>query len=112
MEKAGEGGGNDSKSGPATQSSTPSFELSKLDTQTTSSLFGGKVFISLVGLSYEGNPPRHKVVATIGAPGKQNFTLEKVDVGYVTVFEGYEIRLVASDTFTATFAVTHLNTKT
>ncbi|ATN93574.1 hypothetical protein VW6S_22 [Pseudomonas phage VW-6S] len=112
VDKPAEGGVIDSKSAPTIEPVKPSFEVSQIDTQSTSSFFDGKVFVSLVGISYEGNPTRHKVVATIGAPGKQSVTLEKVDVGSVTVFEGYEIRLVASDTFTATFSVTRLDSKT
>lgn len=79
-----------------------------LQTQSSVSLFGGQVVVSLVGISFEGDPLRHKVIATIGAPGKVNRTLDKVDVGFATVFEGYEVRLVASDTFSATFVVTRV----
>lgn len=104
------GGGIESKSAPAVESVKPRFELSKIDNKTTSSFFEGKIFVSVVGISYEGNPTRHMVFTTIGAPGKQSVTVEKADVGSVTFYEGYEIRLVASDTFTATFSVTRLET--
>jgi hypothetical protein len=109
VEAPAEEGGSNSRSTPDTKTVTPSFERSKIDNKSTNSFFDGKIFVSLVGISYEGDPIRHKVVATIGAPGKPSVTLDKVDVGSVTFFEGYEIRLVASDTFTATFVVTHLD---
>ncbi len=82
-----------------------------LNTQSTASLFDGKVFVSLVGISFEGSPLRHKVMAALGSPGKQNMILDKVDVGYVATFEGYEVRVTASDTFTASFTITRLDAK-
>lgn len=106
------GGGADSKSAPTTESVKPKSELSKVDNKSTSSFFDGKIFVSVVGINYEGSPTRHVVFATIGAPGKQSVTIEKADVGSVTFFEDYEIRLVASDTFTATFVVTRLDSQT
>lgn len=74
--------------------------------------FNGKLIVSLVGTSYEGNPLRYKVIATVGSPGKDNKSLEKVDVGFAVLFQGYEVRVIASDTFSATFLVTRVEGKT
>ena len=82
-----------------------------LRTGETATPFDGRVLISLVGIKYHGDPLRHAVSASIGSPGKSNKTLESVDVGFAIVYEGYEVRLVASDTLTGTFLVTRLPAK-
>jgi hypothetical protein len=71
-------------------------------------LFGGALTISLVGVPFEGDPLRHKVIASIGSPGKENKTVEKADVGYATVYDGFEVRVLAAETLTATFQGTRL----
>ncbi|HBO4007999.1 MAG: hypothetical protein E7K86_17545 [Pseudomonas aeruginosa] len=75
-------------------------------TQTSESLFDGKIIISVIGLPFEGSPARYKVTAAIGALGQKNVQLDSVDVGYTTVFGDYEVRVIASETFNATFLVT------
>ncbi len=103
-------------SGSGTPSSKPSAraetERVQIQTQTSASLFDGKVILSLTGISFEGEPLRNKVLATIGTPGKENRDLDKVDVGFAVVYEDYEVRVIASDTFSATFLVTRVAGKT
>jgi len=82
-----------------------------LKTGETISPFDGKIYISLVGISYQGVPLRHVVSATIGSTGKPSKALDSIDVGFSVVYEGYEVRVVASDTFTGTFLLTKLQPK-
>ena len=93
-----------SSSNEATAEEAPA-EIVQLTAQNSASVFDGKVIISLIGLSFEGSPFRHKVTATIGAPGKENIAVSKADVGSVFKFDGYEIRISSVDTFSATFVV-------
>ncbi|WP_395026077.1 hypothetical protein [Comamonas odontotermitis] len=92
---------------------SPSINVQRVTLKTgeTAQLFGGKIAISLVGIKFEGDPLRHKVIGVIGSLGKQNKPMDSVDVGFAVVFEGHEVRLISSDTFTATFLVTHMDEK-
>lgn len=94
---------------PAVETNSESFSLRAGETARP---FNGKIAVSLVGIKFDGDPLRYKIFATIGAPGKENKSLDKADVGYAVVFEGYEVRVVASDTFSATFLVTRITGKT
>lgn len=96
----------------AKPSTETNFERVILRTGETARPFDGKIIVSLVGIKFEGDPLRHKVIATIGVPGKENKTIDKVDVGFAVVVEGYEVRVVASDTFGAAFLVTRVAGKT
>jgi hypothetical protein len=49
------------------------------------------------------------VIGNIGLPGKDNKSFDKVDVGFALKLDEYEVRVTASDTFSATFLVTKLN---
>ena len=73
--------------------------------------YNGQLTLSLVGTPFEGNPLRYKVVATVGGPGKANQTLDKVDVGFAVQFDGYEVRVLSVEPFSATFLVTKLKPK-
>lgn len=95
----------------AQQPNKAGLERLVLNAQNSAELFDGNLVISLIALSYEGNPLRHKVIASIGAPGKPNIELDRVDVGYSVDYEGYQIRVVASDTFTATFIASELSSQ-
>jgi hypothetical protein len=79
-----------------------------LERDQSATLFDGQVVISLVGISYEGDPLRHKATATIGGPGTNNVQIEKQDVGYVARFKDFEVRIVGANTFNVDFSVTRL----
>ena len=72
--------------------------------------FDGDIAISLIGTEYEGTPLRHKVIASLGGAGKESKSLSMVDVGFATVYAGYEVLVLSSGTGTATFLVTKLPT--
>ena len=110
---AGSASGSASASGDLTTKPSASANVERVTLRTgeTAQLFGGKIAISVVGIKFEGDPLRHKVIGVIGSPGKQNKPMELVDVGFAAVYEGHEIRLVGSDTFTATFLVTRVSGK-
>lgn len=91
--------------GEGTLSVATGAERVVLQRGQTASLFEDKIIISLIGISFEGDPLRNRAFATVGSPGKKNASLESADVGHAVVFEGYEVRLVACDTFNAAFLV-------
>lgn len=78
-------------------------QLGNVEVGNTVLLFDGNVRISLIGISFEGDPLRHKVTAVVEALGK----IEKVDVGQIIVFKGqeiaYEVRVFSVGTFLAQF---------
>jgi hypothetical protein len=80
-----------------------------LSSEDTSQLFDGKLYLTLQAISFEGNPLRHRIFATVGAPGKPNKDIVGADPGFALKYEGYEIRVIQTDTFYAKFLVTHLN---
>ena len=96
--------------------SKPTSEINaesvEIRTGETARIFNGKISISLVGITFEGDPLRHRASLTIGAPGKPNKTIEKVDVGFAILYEGYEIRVLSSDTFTVNILSTRIKGKT
>jgi hypothetical protein len=83
--------------------------LVKIPTGQSGSFFNGDLLISLIENAFEGNPLRHKVIAVVGSPGYPNLKIDRKDIGYTVTFNGratYDIRIVATDTFSATFLVT------
>lgn len=75
----------------------------------TAQVFDEKLFITLQGLSFEGSPLRHRVFAIVGKSGKPNKELAGVDPGFALIYEGFEIRVIETDTFFAKFLVTRLD---
>jgi predicted anti-sigma-YlaC factor YlaD len=67
------------------------------------------ITISVIGISYEGEPLRHMVIARIGTSSGSGELLEKVDVGHLAEVcvgnQPYIVRLLGAETFKATFAV-------
>jgi hypothetical protein len=110
---AGSASGAASAAGTGTSSAKPSTSVEKIRLQRGQSgeAFGGKLNISLVAVPFGGEPLRYTVVAHIGAPGKDNKTMDKADVGYAITYDGFEVRVVAADTLTAVFQVTQLKPK-
>jgi spore germination protein YaaH len=79
-----------------------------VNTGKSVSFFGGDLVISLIQNSFEGDPLRHKIIATIGSPGFQNIKINRQDIGYMTTYNGkgnYEIRIMEADTFSAKFMI-------
>lgn len=78
---------------------------------STEIAFDRAVIASLIGTTFEGSPLRHKVTMTIGINGKDSKSFEKVDVGFTTVFNGYQIRILSSGTDIATLSVSKSEAK-
>lgn len=82
-------------------------EIVRVDTGRTASLFDGSVKVSVIGISFEGDPLRHKVTAKIDGFNMSK-SLDKADVGTLVIFQDgqliYEVRLHEIDTFTAEFS--------
>lgn len=96
---------------PAAGSSQTGSEDKRIEAGSTQTFFGEDLSISVVGMSFEGNPLRDKVTAILGSPGLPNQNLDRQDVGYVVRYKGrgtFEIRIVAADTFGAEFRVTRI----
>jgi hypothetical protein len=96
-------------------SSTPSAELKAsgsetiaLETNETKSAFNGEVLVSLIGVSYGGDPPTYEVTAIFGGPGSQNLRVEQQAIGSVAHFKYFEIRVISANRSGATFLVTNL----
>ncbi len=70
-----------------------------LQTGQTKSPFDDGLYISLESITYIGSPPSHVATLTLGHSGKQNLRIENAAVGSVTIYEGYEIRIMTTSTF-------------
>lgn len=102
-----------SAAGTVTSSAKSSAQVERIVLQPgrTAEAFGGKLTISLVAVPFGGDPLRYTVIANIGSPGKDNKAMDKVDVGYATTYEGFEVRVAHADTLSAAFQVTQLKPK-
>jgi hypothetical protein len=79
-----------------------------VDEGETANLFNGQLYISVTQTSFGGFPPRYRVYGFLGRPGKPNQELNGVDPGYITNFQGIEVRVLSARTFSAQFLVTKL----
>lgn len=70
-----------------------------LEAGQTKNLFDDGLFNSLVGINYQSSPPSYLAMVVIGVPGKKVVRLDNADVGSVVSYEEYEIRVVATSTF-------------
>lgn len=87
------------------------YEMIPVATEQTSSGFNGEIFISLAGIAFEGEPLRHKVIATVGSPGFPSLTVDHKDVGFTATFKAkdrFSILVASVDTFSARFRVTRI----
>jgi hypothetical protein len=73
--------------------------------------FDGQIAISLAGIAYGGYPLRYRVLAIVGALGKESKSLDQVDVGFSITYNGFDVRLVSVEFSSATFTVTRLERK-
>jgi hypothetical protein len=73
----------------------------------TATAWGSDLFISLVKVSYEGDPLSYKVYANVGAPSQQNMAINQATVGAVFTYRReFDIRVTSADAVSATFHVT------
>lgn len=96
-----------SSSGGAPRSS-PNVEVVSIGRGETEILFDGELFISLVAISFEGSPLRHRVDARVGRLGVDSKAFEKLDVGEVVEFEHFEVRILSVGTLTITFQASRI----
>jgi hypothetical protein len=87
---------------------TPNVEKVSLQRGQSAEVFAGQLNIALITIPFEGEPLRHRVVASIGSVGKETKTLDKVDVGYALKYGDYEVRVLSAETFTVVFQVSKL----
>lgn len=94
---------------PGEQATGQTSEILNIGTEKTGYAFNGAISVSLAATPFEGDPLRHKVLATVSSAGSPSFTIDRKDVGFVTTYkakETYEILVAAADTFSAQFRVT------
>jgi hypothetical protein len=87
------------------------YEMISVATEETSYGFRGEIFISLAAIAFEGEPLRHKVIATVGSPGLPSLTIDRKEVGFTTRFKAkddFSIVVTEADTFSAQFLVTKI----
>jgi hypothetical protein len=89
---------------------TPVVEAKTIEPGKSGSFVGGKIVVSVIGISFEGEPLRDRVTARVSeSPGTKSLVLRNKDVGSTVRFLGrYEFRVTAISTFDATFSVTVL----
>ena len=87
------------------ESEPPSHVRVRVDAGETEAVFDDGLFLSVSATDYTGDPLRHQLYGTIGAPGCEPLVIEGVDVGYVATYEGFEVRLAETGTFHAAFVV-------
>ncbi len=96
---------------PGDFTSVQTAETVTVGTEKTGYAFDNTISISLAATPFEGDPLRHKVIATIGSSGLPSLTIDRKDVGYTTTYkakDSYEILVTAADTFSAQFRVSKL----
>jgi len=70
--------------------------------------FGGRILISVIGISYEGDPLRHKVSSRVGLAGNRPTTYEKKDVGEAVSQGGSNVRITEAQISSARFSISEL----
>ncbi len=85
-------------------------EILSLREGTSGTTADGNVILSVIGVSFEGDPLRHKVTFAVGRPGGKTVTYSKQDVGVSLRSTNMEVRLSAASTFEATFMITKIDT--
>ena len=119
-QKSSAGAGEPTTSPPSSSTGSPIAKSKEEDKNPrvslyqsqSADLFDGQLSISLVGVKFEGDPLRHRVIAIFGSPGKERKTVDTVDVGFSTQYNGFEIVVVSAGTMTATFRARRLDPKT
>jgi len=71
-------------------------------------LFNGELIISVAGIKFQGSPLRDTVYGTIGGLGHENIELKGESPGFVTNFNGFEVRVLSTSTFSAKFGITKI----
>jgi hypothetical protein len=89
---------------------TTGTETKSISEDDSQAFFGGEVLISVIGISFEGEPLRHRVTARVAeSPGTRSIMFRNEEVGALRRFvRRYEIRVRSIDTSDATFSVTKL----
>lgn len=87
-------------------------EERSISTETSYSFFNGDLTISLVGLAFEGDPLRHRIVANISSPHGEVVKIDRKDIGNVITYKAksiYKITILGAETFSAKFRVDKLS---
>ena len=87
-------------------------EKGSIGRESSYSFFNGDVIISLIAIAFEGDPLRHKVLASVSSPNGQVVKIDKQDIGTVITYKTkntYSITILSAETFSATFQVNKLD---
>lgn len=88
--------------------SEPTEEVSqtiKVPRQQTASFFDGAIEVTTISIEYSGNPLRNRVYASLFIPGREPVKLKKADPGTVQTIGEFQVAVVETDTFYATYKV-------
>lgn len=78
----------------------------EISSENSARLFNGDLVISVSGIKYQGSPLRDTVYGTIGGLGYENIKLSGESPGFAANFNGFEVRVLATSTFSAKFGIT------
>ncbi|WP_395602208.1 hypothetical protein AB4P97_05815 [Pseudomonas sp. A1230] len=70
-----------------------------LEQGETKSPFDDGFYVSLQNITYTGSPSNHVATLVLGRKGSESRRVENATVGDVTVYEGYEVRVMKTSTF-------------
>jgi hypothetical protein len=79
-----------------------------ISSENSERLFNGELIISVAGIKFQGSPLRDTVYGTIGGLGHENVELKGESPGFVTTFNGFEVRVLSTSTFSAKFGITKI----
>ena len=80
-----------------------------LEQGMTKTLFQDVLYIGLIAISYSENPLRYKIWFNVSEKNKEPMSLEKLDVGAVTYYQNYEIRILSAGITWVKFRVSRLD---
>jgi len=87
----------------------PNYYEITIQRENSARLYDGEIVISVAGIKFEKSPLRDTVYGSIGGLGLENMPLKGESPGFATVFNNFEVRVLSTSTFSATFGISRLN---
>src|SRR6185437_1901979 len=86
----------------------PSAESVAIPAESSKVVMDGALLISVVGISFEGNPLRHTVTFTVSAHGRRPIKVAHQNTGDAVRIGNYVVTLTGADSFNAHFRIGQL----
>lgn len=83
----------------------PIIQTIRVPRQQTASFFDGELEITTVAIEYSGSPLVHRVTFSVLIPGASAQKFEQVDPGFDTKVGLYQVVVIETETFSATYKV-------